>query len=184
MTRPTDWTTSTTRVAGVQEQHRVQRGDVDAFGQAAGVGQDAALALGDRRLEPVRARALRSRALKVPSTWWTSQRRPRFVRRRRCRRSPVDRAVPVGVDDSGNSSATCLEVGDVLGERDRALHRRARPERSRCRRRCVRRVWPARSSSRRSWLRRRGAARRHRRRAAAASGAATSSSSTVSTRTL
>ena len=42
MTRPTDWTTSTTRVARVEEQHGVQRGHVHAFGQAAGVGEDAA----------------------------------------------------------------------------------------------------------------------------------------------
>src|SRR5690606_16433098 len=39
--------------AGVQEQHRVESGDVDTFGQAAGVGQDAAFAVGDRGLEPL-----------------------------------------------------------------------------------------------------------------------------------
>src|SRR5699024_4129715 len=36
-------------VAGVKEQHRIQRGDVNAFGQAAGIGQDATLVVGDGR---------------------------------------------------------------------------------------------------------------------------------------
>ena len=56
-------------IAGVEEQHRVQGGHVDAFGQAAGVGQDpAGSPSGTGALSQVSC-LLRSRTLKVPSTW-------------------------------------------------------------------------------------------------------------------
>ena len=43
--RPTAWTMSTSDAAGVDEGHAVERRHVDPFGEAAGVGQQAALAV-------------------------------------------------------------------------------------------------------------------------------------------
>src|SRR4051812_39518672 len=86
-------------LAGVEEHHRVERGDVNALGQATGVGKHPAHFLAGRSLQPVELLVRRSK-LYVPSTCATSHLNTEAVRPGYCAPPAVESAsgpLPEGV---------------------------------------------------------------------------------------
>jgi len=105
------------RLAGREEHHRIQGGDVDALGEAAGVGQDAAYPIGQVCLEPVQSGVALERVEgAVDVLDLTAQ------------RGPAGRVVEVvrggiPLHHLGEEGLDAFGVLDRAGEGDRAAHR-------------------------------------------------------------
>ncbi|CKM69207.1 Uncharacterised protein [Mycobacterium tuberculosis] len=100
-------------IARIQEQHRVQRGHVDPFGEAAGVGQDAAFILGDHAFEPGQLFVADQRV-----------ERPVHVAHRTRQARAVVNQFAVCLNHFREQLGNLLGRLDVLGERHRPTHRR------------------------------------------------------------